>query len=137
MKLCYDGVTSGLTEQNTRDIEELVNSCPFAVMATNNKETGARVSALNNLPGQSVNEYYFATNLSSQKVKNIKEDATCEIMITNGMGQIIMGGKVEIRTDTETKKAKWQPWMPAHFKGAEAEDYCILKFTPSTLRGVI
>lgn len=129
------GEISGMKADDMKDVEEFVSACPYVIIATNNKDTGARLSALAPLPGSSMEGIYFATDAKSQKVVNLLHNPDCEIIFTDGQSQVIYSGKGEVFTDMETKKAKWMDWMIDYFPdGVEGETMCVLKFVPSSAR---
>ncbi|WP_029901976.1 pyridoxamine 5'-phosphate oxidase family protein [Prevotella sp. 10(H)] len=138
MKLFYTGEVNAMAANDVRLAEEFIQGCEYTVIATNNKQTGARLSTVSNLPAQTMNALYFATDTESQKVKNIEENPSCEILYTDGNGQVILTGKVKVLIDLETKRAKWQDWMIHHCpEGVESEGLCILKFETSAVKAML
>jgi len=137
-KLFYMGEIGGMSPENRKEVLEFVINQVYTVISTSNPKTGARVSAVSNLPGQELETLYFATDSDSEKVKNLKATSHCELMYTDGQSQVILGGKIEIITDVETKKTKWLPWMKGHFPdGPEGDKLCFLKFTTQYVRATI
>lgn len=139
LKLFYVGEADNMNGQQATDALEFITGLEYGVIATNNPETGARLSALNNMPGQTLKALYYGTDLNSQKVANIQADPRCEMMYTNGAGsQIMLTGKAEILTDIETKKAFWQEWMNEFDpEGPEGTTMCIVRFTPEKIRAML
>lgn len=139
LKLFYDGGINGLTSEQIKNVEEFITPIPYISMATNNPQTGARLSALSNLPNQKATELYFITDLSSIKAKNMLSNSSVEIMYaTNEQGLVVFIGKVEILRDMETKKAKYQPWVDEFFaKGINDENLCVIKFSTQAIRAMI
>jgi len=139
MKLFYMGNVSGMSEEQVKDAETFITSLEYGITATNHPEHGPRLSALNNLAGQSLKQMHFATDATSQKVKNIQLDPRCEFMYTNGAGsQLMLSGKAEIVTDTETKKTLWQEWMNEYSpEGPEGNGICIIRFVPESIRAMV
>lgn len=139
MTLFCLGEISQMSEQQRNEVEKFIKSLEFGIIATNNPETGARLSALNNLAGQTLQQLHYGTESSSQKVKNILLDPRCEVMYTNAAGgQIMLSGTAEIITDTETKKRLWQEWMNEYSpEGPEGNGVCIICFNPVSIRAMI
>jgi len=138
LKLFYMGDSSGMNEEQRKTALDFIVSREYITFATDNKETGPRLSALNNLPGQKITELYFGTDVNSQKVKNLWDNPVCEIMYTDGCSQIMLSGKATVVNDPEIKKEKWQPEMIEHFTdGPEGEVYCVIKFEPFGVRAMI
>jgi general stress protein 26 len=138
-KLFYVGETKGMTAEDAGTVEKYIAALEYAIISTSSKDGIARVSGLNHLPGQSLQEFCFATDSDSQKVKNLTENPMCEILYTNGSGsgQVILSGKMEIFTDAETKKSKWKEHMIYHFPDGPDGTFCVLKFKPISVRAMI
>lgn len=135
-KLLYMGNIAGLNGEQIKDIEAFVDAASYVSIGTFNAQTGVRLSALSNIPGQKAGELYFITDLKSDKAKNIQANPNIEIMYTtDSSGIVIFSGKAEILTDTAIKQAKFQPWVNEFFpKGVDDENYCVLRFTPESIR---
>lgn len=136
-KLFYIGEAKNMSAEEKRTAEEFIEGKGHAVIATSSKDAEARVSGLSHLPGQSMEELCFATDSNSQKVKNMTENPMCEILYTDGNGQVILSGKMEVFTDPETKKAKWMDYMIQHFPDGPDGTFCVLKFKPMAVRAMI
>jgi len=135
MKLFYMGEINGMTSENIHEAEKFITACELIILATNNREAGVRLSLINNLPGQTMNEIYFATDTHTQKVSNLWEDPVSEVLFTNGMGQVILSGKAVVVTDMEVKKSKWHDYMVNHFPdGVDGNSFCLIRFKPSEAR---
>jgi len=139
LKLFYMGEVADMSEQQTKDAEKFIAGLEYGIIATNNPKTGARLSALNNLAGQTLKQLHFGTEISCQKVKNIQADPRCEIMYTNGAGgQMMLSGKMEVLIDPEIKKVLWQDWMNEYSpEDPEGNNICILRFKPESVRAMI
>lgn len=139
MKLFYLGNVTDMSEEQNKEVETFITGFEYGIIATNHPENGPRLSALNNLTGQSPKQLHFATDATSQKVKNIQLDSRCEFMYANmNSGQVMLSGKAEIVTDLETKKALWQEWMNEYSpEGPEGDGICIIRFVPETIRAMI
>lgn len=82
---------------------------------------------------------YFATHLSSTKIKHIHYSD--EVHLTLGATSmqdmspyLQIEGKAEIITDTETKNSFWNPSFENYFKGADDPDYSIIKVVPYRIK---
>ncbi|MCD7898750.1 MAG: pyridoxamine 5'-phosphate oxidase family protein [Bacteroides sp.] len=139
MKLFYLGEISGMNANQVKDAEEFIKSRVYGIIATNNPETGARLSALNNLIGQTLETLHYGTNSTSQKVKNILADPRCEVMYTNeDGGQLMLAGTAEIVTDTAVKESLWEEWMNEYSpEGPAGNGICVIRFKPESIRTMI
>ncbi len=132
------GKPTGMKAQEVKDAEAFIQKIDYVVIGTNNTETGVRLSALNNLPGQRIDELYFATDSNSQKVLNIRNNPKIEVMMTDGNGQIMLSGNGEVISDLQIKRIKWQPYMVEHFKGGiEDNEWCLVKLTTFAVRAML
>jgi len=137
LKLFHMGEVSQMTDEQVKMVDEFIGSLLYGIIATNNPESGARLSALNNLSGQSLKKaLHFGTDSTSQKVRNIQVDPRCEVMYTDAAGsQIMINGKAEILTDVEIKRVLWQPWMDEFSpEGAIGNGICIIRLIPESVR---
>lgn len=139
MTLFYLGEISGMSETQVAEAEKFITGLIYGIVATNNTETGARLSALNNLRGQKLHTLHFGTDSTSQKAKNIAADPRMEVMYTDGNGgQVMLSGTAEILTDTETKEGLWEEWMNEYSpEGPSGTGMCIIRFTPRSVRAMI
>lgn len=138
-KLFYIGEAKNMSAEEVKLVEEYIAQQGYAIVATSDKETGARVSGLNHLSGHSMQEICFATDSDSQKVKNMRENPVCELLYSKGTcsGQVILTGRIEVFTDAETKKSKWQDYMTHYFPDGPDGKFCVLKFKPQSVRAML
>ena len=138
LKLFYMGELNGMTEADIAIADEFLSSREYAIAGTIDPDSGVRLSAMNTLMGSKLNELIFATDSKSQKVKNLKGNPSCELMFTDGNGQVQLTGTAEVFTDLETKKSVWQDWMAGHFEGGvEGDMLCVIKFKTVGVRAML
>ncbi|MCD7977782.1 MAG: pyridoxamine 5'-phosphate oxidase family protein, partial [Tannerellaceae bacterium] len=106
-KLFYIGEPAAMPAEDKKTAEAFIAGLAYAVLGTCSHESGARLSGLSHFPGANLEQLCYATDCNSQKVKNLQENPVCEIMYTDGNGQVILTGKMEICTDPETKRTYW------------------------------
>ena len=80
--------------------------------------------------------FYFSTNTSSMRVKQYLENPNaCIYFFHKGLIKytgVMLTGKMEVLTDSETKKMIWKRGDTVFYKqGVTDPDYCVLKFTAS------
>ncbi|MFB0544181.1 MAG: pyridoxamine 5'-phosphate oxidase family protein [Asgard group archaeon] len=78
---------------------------------------------------------YLATNTSSSKIKQIKQNPNACVYYCRAVPKdfrgVMLGGKIEIVTDQKVKEEIWQDWWDRYFpKGVEDEDYAVLRLLP-------
>lgn len=138
MGLFYFGNLGGLNDSQQNILNEFCASRMYVVIGTANQQSGVRLSALNTLSGSDLSKFYFATDINSQKVNNLRSQPACEIMITDGRDQVIIEGRINISSDRITKEKFWQEWMVGYFPGGiDDEKLCILEFTSENIRAMI
>ena len=81
-------------------------------------------------------EFYFSTNTSSMRVKQYLENPNaCIYFFHKGLIKytgVMLTGKMEVLTDSETKKMIWKRGDTVFYKqGVTDPDYCVLRFTAS------
>lgn len=74
LKLYYLGEVSGMTKEQVEEAEKFIKGFEYGIIATCNAETGPRLSALNNLAGQTLQQLHFATEATTQKLANLRQD---------------------------------------------------------------
>ncbi|MDR1201957.1 MAG: effector binding domain-containing protein [Tannerellaceae bacterium] len=135
LKLFHMGSVADLSPEQRIIAEAFINAQIHGVVATNNPKTGARMSNLNNMPEQTLDRLYFATDSTSAKIANIKSDARFEVLYTDGNSQLFLTGRASIVEDKDLRRAKWMDMMYEHFKdGPDGEQYCLIEFRPEETR---
>lgn len=139
MNLFYMGNIADMNEEQAKTAETFITSQIYGIIATNNAETGARLSALNNLRGQTLRTLHYATDATSQKAKNIAANPRMEVMYTDGNGgQVMLSGKAEIVIETPVKELLWEEWMNEYSpEGPTGNGICIIRFIPEAMRAMI
>ena len=66
LKLYYLGEVSGMTKEQVEEAEKFIKGFEYGIVATCNAETGPRLSALNNLAGQTLQQLHFATEATAE-----------------------------------------------------------------------
>jgi general stress protein 26 len=80
-------------------------------------------------------ETYFTTNLSSQKIRQIKVNSACSVYYNIGYNGLTLNGHIAVVEDPVIKAELWQDgWELYYPKGQQDAEYGVLKFTPATLR---
>lgn len=78
-----------------------------------------------------LNEFWFSTNTSSNKVKCFKENPNASLYFFDKetFRGVSLLGVVEVLEDSESKKEIWQEGDTLYYSlGVEDPDYCVLKF---------
>ena len=70
----------------------------------------------------------FNTSLDTEAVKRIKNNNKASICINSSNYNISLTGTIEILTDQETKNENWFEPMAGQWSGAEAPEFCVLRF---------
>jgi len=88
---------------------------------------------MTNLPLGKGMVIWFATGLSTNKIKDIKKNSTVSVFIDdpNDQTNASIIGQAEIVTDNRLRKKFWQETFGFFFpRGPTDPDYCLLKITP-------
>lgn len=86
---------------------------------------------------EGIKVFYFTTNTSSLRVRQFMENPKacvylCDKRFFRG---IMLRGTMEILQDSDSKEMIWQEGDTMYYKeGVTDPDYCVLKFTASSVR---
>lgn len=81
----------------------------------------------------SLQEMYFSTNMSSQKVNQFLSNKKASLYYHNqtSFQGLLMIGYIDVLTDQETKDFFWEQGDENYYKKGKIDpDYCILRFRP-------
>jgi predicted transcriptional regulator YdeE len=82
-----------------------------------------------------LDKLYFATDSTSTKIANIKNDSRFEVLYTDGNSQLFLTGRASIVEDKSVRHSKWMDVLYEHFKdGPDGEQYCLIEFHPEEAR---
>lgn len=136
--LFYMGGIELLNSEQRKTAEEFINAQTHCTIATNNPQTGARLSYLGNIPQQTLDRLYFATDAESDKVTNIREDGRFEAAYTDGNSQLFLSGTATVVEDIVLRHEKWKDFMYDYFcDGPDGTHYCLVEFRPEQARIMI
>jgi len=112
---------------------ELIRSNRYSKLITFGTDGAPHGRIMTNLPLGNDMVIWFATGLSTNKIKDIKKNPTVSVFVddpTNQKNASIIG-KAEIVTDGKLRKKFWQEVFGFFFPGGPTDpDYCLLKITP-------
>ena len=115
---------------------ELIRSNRYAKLITFGTDGAPNGRIMTNLPLGNDMVIWFATGLSTSKIKDIKKNPTVSVFVddpTNQKNASIIG-KAEIVTDGKLRKKFWQEAFGFFFPGGPTDpDYCLLKITPKKI----
>lgn len=109
--------------------EDMLNSCQTVEFATINEQGFPRVCTLSKIKSEGWGVIYFATAVSSVKVRCLLKNPKSSACYHLGNNSQTLLGYAEVLTDAKIKSELWQDWFINHFKGVDDPDYCIVKFT--------
>ncbi len=143
-----------MTKKDIEDLAlELLSKPYFCYLATIDKNGFPHIRALFNLrcsekyphPAEVIEEYeenpltvYIATNTSSAKIKQIKENNNIAIYYSHHseIKGIMLQGHAEILDDIGFKEKIWvDNWVMFYPKGYTDPDFTILRLKPKLLKG--
>lgn len=101
-----------------------------AVIALIDENGFPRASTISCLKTEGINHAWFATGLSSGKVRCIRLNNKAGLCYCDGNNNVTLMGTIEILTEPEIKKEMWVDWFINHFPDGETDpEYCILRFS--------
>ena len=127
-----------ITPKVKETVEKLIDNAFTAIITTIDENgfpnTRAMLAARKRI---GLKHFYFTTNTSSQKVKQLLSNPKSCIYIydsNNFIGAMFIGS-AEVLTDEESRKLIWQAGDEQYYsKGVSDPDYAVIKFTAKQLR---
>ena len=83
---------------------------------------------------EGIKEFYFTTNTSSLRVKQIRENPKASIYFSDKrfFRGVMLKGTMEVLEDSGSKEMLWLPGDTMYYpQGVTDPDYCVLKFSAS------
>ncbi len=119
-----------------QSVVELIERNQYSKLITFGPDNAPRGRIMTNLPLGKDMVIWFATGLSTSKIKDIKKNSNVGVFIDDpdDMTNASISGKAEIVTDARLLKKFWQEPFEFFFPGGPTNpDYCLLKITPTKL----
>jgi general stress protein 26 len=116
-----------------QQVAELINRNRYAKLITFGLDGAPHGRIMTNLPLGKDMVVWFATGLSTSKIKDIKKNPNVSVFVDdpNDQTNASIIGKAEIVTDGRLLKKYWQEPFSFFFPhGPSDPDYCLLKITP-------
>jgi len=116
-----------------QSVAELIKRNRYSKLITFGPDQAPHARVMTNLPLGNDMVLWFATGLSTSKIKDIKTNPHVSVFIDdpNDLTNASIIGKAEIVTNAQLLKKYWQEPFRFFFpKGPSDPDYCLLKITP-------
>ena len=117
-------------------VVELINRNRYSNLITFGTDGTPHGRIMTNLPLGKDMVIWFATGLSTNKIKDIKKNPNVSVFVDdpNDQTNASIIGKAEIVTDARLLKKFWQEPFGFFFpRGPSDPDYCLLKIIPKKL----
>lgn len=112
---------------------ELIKRSRYSKLITFGTDGAPRGRVMTNLPMGKDMVIWFATGLSTSKIRDIRKNPNVSVFVDDpyDMSNASIIGRAEIVTDERMKKKFWQEVFGFFFPGGPTDpDYCLLKITP-------
>lgn len=119
-------------EEGKKKSLQIANRARVAMLGTNGTDGYPNIKALLKAKNDGLNKFWFSTNASSKRVKQLQENNKACIYFANKIlfKGLMLVGDIEICDDLETKKRFWKKGDKQYYPlGVEDPDYVILCFT--------
>lgn len=119
-----------------KKVVELINRNSYSKLITFGLDGAPRGRVMTNLPLGKDMVIWFATGLSTSKIKDIKKNPNVSVFVDdpNDQTNASIIGKAEIVTDDQLRIKFWQQPFDFFFPGGPSDpDYCLLKITPEKM----
>jgi len=132
-----------------KEITKLFPLLPFIELCTVGEDGTPEARAMLNLRNAEIcphlkgkfkegdNIFYFTTNASSSKMKQIEKNKKASVYMTEPktFEGVLLLGVIEEEKDKKTKDGFWHDnWKMYYPAGKDGGDYCILRFTPKSYK---
>lgn len=127
-----------LTDSLKEKVEKIINNATSVIISTVDEYGYPHTRAM--LVPRKINglkHFYFTTNTSSQKVKQLRDNPKSCIYFYDATSYIgvMLIGTAAVLEDEAAKKMIWRTGDEIYYpKGVCDPDYCVLMFTAKTLR---
>jgi general stress protein 26 len=119
-----------------KQVVELIKSNRYSKLITFGVDGVPHGRIMTNLPLGKGMVIWFATGLSTNKIRDIKKNPSVSVFIDDPHDQknASIAGKAEIVTDRRLLKKFWQDIFGFFFPGGPSDpDYCLIKITPTKI----
>ena len=116
-----------------KQVIELITRTRYSKLITFGPDGAPHGRIMTNLPLGKGMVIWFATGLSTNKIKDIKKNPTVSVFVDDPDDQTYASivGKAEIVNDNRMLNKFWQEPFGFFFPGGPSDpDYCLLKITP-------
>jgi pyridoxamine 5'-phosphate oxidase len=116
-----------------QSVVELIKRNRYSKLITFGTDGAPHGRIMTNLPLGKDMVIWFATGLSTNKIKDIKKNPNVSVFVDdpNDQTNASIIGKAEIVTNAQLLKKYWQEPFGFFFPGGPSDpDYCLLKITP-------
>lgn len=97
----------------------------MALIDANGYPTASTITASK---ADGINWITFCTGLGNNKTKRISSCSRASVCFNKSAYNITLVGTIEIVTDATVKREMWYEGLKHHFKSADDENYCVLRF---------
>lgn len=119
-----------------KNAAELIRRSRYSKLITFGTDGAPRGRIMTNLPMGKDMVIWFATGLSTSKIRDIRKNPNVSVFVDDpyDMSNASIIGKAEIVTDDRLKKKFWQEVFGFFFPGGPSDpDYCLLKIAPKKI----
>lgn len=110
--------------------EKLLDECAEFTLASVTEAGYPRICVLSKTKSEGIRKLWCATGLTGTKTKQFQANPKAGACFWKGGNSVTLTGKVEVKTDRETREAMWIDWFKDHFPGGiDDPTYCVLEFT--------
>jgi general stress protein 26 len=110
---------------------ELIEKSKIAMLGTNGECGFPNIKAMLNLRHEGIRTFWFSTNTSSRRVRQLRQDnrACIYFVDENEFRGLMLVGVVDILQDIESRKMLWNEGYEMYYpRGVEDPDYSVLRF---------
>lgn len=102
---------------------------PYCVLAQEDLDGRLTAAVITAAKADGITQVTFCSGIDSNWAKRARRDSRAAVCFESETYSITLRGRLEILTDGETKQENWYAGLENHFSGADAPNYCVLRFT--------
>ena len=112
----------------------VVNKCELAMIGTVDELGKPQIKMLMKTKNNGLKEFWFCSNTSAKRTKQIKENGTsCLYFTTDEWEGVMLNGFAELSYDDEMRKSFWSDFMFKYYpEGPLDPDFVLIKFVATS-----
>lgn len=114
----------------TEKASSLANRSQIGLLGNKDQQANPQIKAMIKTKNEDLNVFWFCSNTSSKRAKEIKEDGNTCLYFYEGFEGLMLRGTAELSYDDEMRTSFWDDFMFKFYPlGPLDPDFVLIKFT--------